>query len=84
MSTKLTGTIVKENEHFIVVQIDRTVKHPIYRKSFTVSKKHHAANPDKLGQVGDTATIIETRPISKLIHFKVVSVVANHKNKAEL
>jgi small subunit ribosomal protein S17 len=84
MSTKLTGTIIKQNEHSTVVQVCRTIKHPIYRKSFRVSKKHHAANPDHLGQVGDTATIVETRPMSKLIHFKVTSVIANHKTKAEL
>lgn len=84
MSTKLTGTITRKDDHTTVVKVGRTIKHPIYRKSFTISKKFHAKNPDNLGQVGDTATIVETRPVSKLIHFKVVSVVANNKIKAEL
>ena len=56
-----------------VVRVDRYVKNAKYKKYFVRSKKYLAHDPGNTAQVGDKVTIIATRPISKLKHFKIVS-----------
>lgn len=51
------------------VKVDRYVKNAKYKKYFVRSKKYLAHNPGNTAQVGDTVTIVSTRPISKLKSF---------------
>ncbi|MHB1163529.1 MAG: 30S ribosomal protein S17 [Minisyncoccota bacterium] len=51
------------------VRVDRYVKNAKYKKYFVRSKKFLAHNPGNVAQVGDTVTIVATRPISKLKSF---------------
>ena len=55
-----------------VVRVDRYVKNTKYKKYFVRSKKYLAHDPGNTAQVGDTVTIIATKPISKRKHFKLV------------
>ena len=50
----------------IVVEVHSYKEHPKYKKRYRVSKKFHAHDEENKGQVGETVTIYETRPISKL------------------
>ncbi len=56
----------------ITVQVDRRVKHPIYGKVVTKSKKFYAHDEDNQYKVGDKVAIQETAPISKLKRWIVV------------
>lgn len=59
----------------VVVEIERSVIHPLYRKVLrrvTKFKAHDEANACK---VGDRVRMIETRPISKDKHMRVIEVV---------
>ena len=70
-SDKMTKTVV--------VRVDRTVKHPIYRKYVKRRKKFMAH--DELGaKTGDKVRIIETRPLSARKRWRVVEII----QKAEL
>ena len=51
------------------VKVDRYVKNAKYQKYFVRSKKFLAHNPGNVAQVGDTVTIVATRPISKMKSF---------------
>ena len=53
------------------VKVDRYVKNEKYKKYFTRSKKFLAHNPGDVAQVGDTVTIVSSRPISKLKSFVI-------------
>jgi small subunit ribosomal protein S17 len=53
------------------VKVDRYVKNAKYKKYFVRSKKYLAHDPGNTAQVGDTVTIVATRPISKLKHFAI-------------
>lgn len=55
------------------VKVDRYVKDAKYKKYLVRSKKYLAHDPGNAAQVGDTVTIIETRPISLRKRFKIVS-----------
>ena len=70
----LTGTICKAtNKKTVVVEVERTFKHPIYKKYIKRSKKYHAHDETDALKVGDKVLIEETRPISKLKTWKVIS-----------
>ena len=70
----LSGTICKAtNKKTVVVEVERTFKHPIYKKYIKRSKKYHAHDETDALRVGDKVMIEETRPISKLKAWKVVN-----------
>ena len=70
----LNGTICKAtNKKTVVVEVERTFKHPIYKKYIKRSKKYHAHDETDLLKVGDKVAIEETRPISKLKTWKVIN-----------
>ena len=63
----LSGVVVSSNSNkTIVVKVTRRVKHKLYKKIISRSKKYHAHDPSNEFKVGDMVSIIETKPISKL------------------
>ena len=73
----LSGTICKAtNKKTVVVEVERTFKHPIYKKYIKRSKKYHAHDETDALKVGDKVMIEETRPISRL---KTWTVINNEK-----
>ena len=72
----LTGTVVSSNTNkTIVVKVTRRVQHKLYKKIISQSKKYHAHDENNSFKVGDIVKIIESKPISKLKKWKVVSKV---------
>lgn len=69
------GTVVSDKmQKTIVVRVVARKKHPLYKKIITKSKKIKAH--DNLGvKIGQKVKIIETKPISKGVHFKTLEVV---------
>lgn len=69
----LTGKVVSvAMKDTIVVLVDRYVKNEKYQKFLTVSKKYKAHDAGNTKKLGETVTLVETRPISKDKHFKVI------------
>ena len=70
----LSGTVVSSNsDKTIIVKVTRRVKHKLYRKIINNSKKYHAHDENNEFKVGDNVSIIETKPISKLKNWLVIS-----------
>ena len=70
----LTGTVVSSNTNkTIVVKVTRRVQHKLYKKIISQSKKYHAHDESNSFKVGDIVKIIESKPISKLKSWTVVS-----------
>ena len=71
-----TGTVVSDKmEKTVVIKVVSRIKHPLYKKFITKSKKIKAH--DELGvKVGQKVKISETKPISKGVHFKVEGVIS--------
>ena len=66
------GTVVKTAMmDTATVKVDRYVKNAKYKKYFVRSKKYLAHDPGNTAKVGDTVTIVATKPISKRKHFKL-------------
>ena len=69
----LSGVVCKaNNKNTVVVEVERTFKHPIYKKYIKRSKKYHAHDETDVLKIGDKVFIEETRPISKLKTWKVI------------
>ena len=62
-----------------VVKVEERKKHPLYGKMMTHSKKFHAHDEDNTAGVGDTVTIMETRPLSKLKRWRLVEIIEKAK-----
>ena len=61
------------NKNTVVVKVERTFKHPMYKKYIKRSKKYHAHDDTDLLKVGDKVAIEETKPISKLKTWVVIN-----------
>jgi small subunit ribosomal protein S17 len=69
------GIVVSNKmQNTVVVQVERTVRHPKYAKVISRAKKYYAHDEANDLQVGDEVVIMETRPLSKLKRWRVVSV----------
>ena len=74
------GVVVSTaGEKTCVVKVEERKKHPLYGKMITQSKKFHAHDENNDCGVGDTVTIMETRPLSKLKHWRLIEIVEKAK-----
>jgi small subunit ribosomal protein S17 len=72
MRTK-TGVITSAKmDKTVVVTVDTYKTHPKYQKRYKVSAKFYAHDESNACQEGQTITIRETRPLSKLKRWEVV------------
>jgi 30S ribosomal protein S17 len=77
-SRKVREGIVVSNkmQKTVTVKVTRTFGHPVFNKTVTRAKKYYAHTDIAGIQEGQTVRIEETRPLSKLKRWRVVSVVA--------
>jgi small subunit ribosomal protein S17 len=59
----------------IVVKVDTIKAHPRYKKVVRRSVKFHAHDAENTANVGDIVRIVETRPLSKTKHWRLVEIV---------
>jgi small subunit ribosomal protein S17 len=66
----------------IVVQVQRLVKHPVFKKYVRRSSVFKAHDAEGVAKKGDRVEIVECRPISKTKRFRLVRVVQKSKTAA--
>lgn len=70
---KLQGTTVSTKmKNTIVVEVARQLVHPLYKKIMHRTRLYKADYRGDSLKEGDSVQIIETRPLSKDKHYKVV------------
>lgn len=76
MKRILRGEVVSDKmEKTVVVLVERTKEHPIYRKKYVASTKFKAHNEDNKAKVGDFVEITESRPMSATKRWVVTNIV---------
>lgn len=71
----LEGVVVSDKmEKTVVVLVDRYVKDLKYKKYYKTSKRYKAHDEKNEYKMGDRVQIIETIPMSKDKHFKVIAL----------
>ncbi|MBO4445363.1 MAG: 30S ribosomal protein S17 [Clostridia bacterium] len=63
----------------VVVTVKERVRHPLYKKIINRTVKIKAHDEKNECQVGDKVLIMETRPISKDKHWRVVEIIEKAK-----
>ena len=73
---EVSGTVISNKmDRTVVVQVERLVKHPMYKKYIRRRNKFRAHDKGNACQIGDRVTIIETRPLSKTKRWRVSQIV---------
>lgn len=72
-----TGVVTsRSGNNSVVVTGERRMPHPVYGKVVRQVKKYHADDAAVPVSVGDTVTIVETRPLSKTKRWRVASIIS--------
>ena len=72
----LQGVVVSDKtDKTIVVRVDRRVRHPLYKKIITRSKKFMAHDEENNFKTGDFVRIEESRPLSKRKRWLAIGLV---------
>jgi len=70
------GTVVSNKmDKTIVVSVESLKKHRIYKRTYKQTKRFHAHDEGNTCQVGDLVRIEETRPLSKMKHWRLVEIL---------
>jgi small subunit ribosomal protein S17 len=67
VSTKMAKTIV--------VQVERRVAHPFYKRIVTRRKKFYAHDEKGEAKLGDVVRIVESRPLSRVKRWRLGDIV---------
>lgn len=69
------GKVVSDKmDKTVVVAVNITQRHPIYKKTITTTKKFKVHDENNEAHVGDTVSIMETRLLSKDKCWRVVEI----------
>jgi small subunit ribosomal protein S17 len=71
-----TGIVVSDKmDKTVVVEVSRTVLHPVYKKFVRRRKRFMAHDEDNRCRIGDEVMIVETRPLSRQKNWRVQKIV---------
>ena len=74
------GKVVSDKmDKTMVVAVEDSVKHPLYKKIVKRTKKLKAHDEKNECKIGDRVEIMETRPISKTTHFRLLRIIEKAK-----
>jgi len=77
--TVLIGKVTSAKmEKTIVVEVQRLVQHPKYRRVVRISKKFYAHDENRKAKPGDTVRIVASRPLSKLKRWRLKEVLTRN------
>ncbi|MBK0331224.1 30S ribosomal protein S17 [Brachybacterium halotolerans subsp. kimchii] len=76
----LRGYVVSDKmDKTIVVEVEERVKHSLYGKVMTKTKKFKAHDEENTAGIGDQVLLMETRPLSASKHWRLVEIIEKAK-----
>jgi small subunit ribosomal protein S17 len=77
----LSGRVVSDKmTKTVTVLVERRMKHPLYGKYVTRTKKYHAHDENGEFHEGDLVEIEECRPLSKTKAWRVIKLLEKSRN----
>ena len=73
--TRVGKVVSDKMDKTIVVAVENSVKHPLYKKIVKKTYKLKAHDENNEAGIGDTVMVMETRPLSKDKRWRLVSIV---------
>ena len=77
--TRIGRVISDKMDKTIVVAIEDSVQHPLYKKTMKRTYKLKAHDENNECGIGDTVEVMETRPLSKDKRWRLVRIVEKAK-----
>ena len=77
--TRIGQVVSDKMDKTIVVAIEDSVQHPLYKKILKRTYKLKAHDENNECRVGDRVSVMETRPLSKDKHWRLVEVIEKAK-----
>ncbi len=77
--TRIGRVVSDKMDKTVVVAVESTRRHPLYKKTIKRTTKFHAHDEAGEAKAGDVVKIMETRPLSKTKRWRVVSVIEKAK-----
>lgn len=72
----IEGVVIGDKmEKTVVVQTERKLRHPLYKRVIRQRSKVYAHDENGLAKVGNRVRLAEDRPLSKLKRWRVVEVL---------
>lgn len=76
----LNGIVVSDKmKKTVVVEVTYLKKHPLYGKYRKIKRKYMAHDEKEEAKIGDTVSIIESRPFSRMKRWRVYAILKRGK-----
>ena len=73
--TRIGQVVSDKMDKTIVVAIEDSVRHPLYKKTMKRTYKLKAHDENNECGIGDTVEVMETRPLSKDKRWRLVNII---------
>lgn len=78
-----SGTVVSDKmDKTVIVLVETRVRHPLYGRTVTRSKRFKAHDETNSCKIGDKVLITETRPMSKEKRWRVAEIVTRAADRS--
>ncbi|MEZ5358959.1 MAG: 30S ribosomal protein S17 [Candidatus Zixiibacteriota bacterium] len=77
--TRIGKVVSDKMDNTIVVEIIRTLKHPLYERVIKTKSKLYAHDMNGDAAAGDTVRVMECRPLSKMKRWRLVEILEKAK-----
>jgi len=82
-TTKVGIVIANKMKKTVTVNVERQIRHPLYKKIVKKKKKFFAHDEYEKCKIGDLVRIVETRPLSKTKRWSVGEIVGLSPSERE-
>jgi small subunit ribosomal protein S17 len=80
----MVGRVISNKmDKTVVVVVERSKRHPLYKKVIRVRRKFKAHDADNACQIGDVVRIVESRPLSKEKRWVVEDILRSAAERVE-
>ena len=77
--TRIGQVVSDKMDKTIVVAIEDSVQHPLYKKTMKRTYKLKAHDEENVCGIGDTVEVMETRPLSNDKRWRLVRIIEKAK-----
>ena len=77
--TRIGQVVSDKMDKTIVVAIEDSVRHPLYKKTLKRTLKLKAHDENNECGIGDTVEVMETRPLSKDKRWRLIRIIEKAK-----
>ena len=77
--TRIGQVVSDKMDKTIVVAIEDSVRHPLYKKTLKRTYKLKAHDENNECGIGDTVEVMETRPLSKDKRWRLINIIEKAK-----